>query len=509
MPSSRYASSGGRLVTRPMRLLVLAVAAVLAWAAVASAAPPQPIPEGPEADSVPKFIGSPAVPKPITGVPQPPRHPFMAPNGRSNIHDDAYMTDTYLVSGPLGRNMERLSTYQQAECASVTFDSASRIVSICVGLEGPRLAMFNPTTLELLASFPLPPRSGGGNPFSDFSGGGYFYLDNQNRAVVPTNTRHLWVVRETSGPGGPGFALARDYDLSLVVPPDDKLFSVLPDWSGLLWFVSQGGIVGTVDPASGQVKTLALGEQITNSFAVDETGGVYIVTDEALYRFDAASDDSPKVTWRRVYRNSGIKKTGQTSPGSGTTPTLMGNRYVAITDNANPMDVVVYKRAKTISGPRLVCLKSVFFKDASATDNSLIGTNRSLIVENNYGYVFPTATMDGRSTTPGIVRVDIDSGGGCHRVWRSEERAPSVVPKLSLGNGLVYAYTKPVDPNGTDAWYLTALDFRTGRTVYKRLAGTGLGFNNNYAPVTLGPNGTAYVGALGGLVLLRDRPPAP
>jgi hypothetical protein len=40
--------------------------------------------------------------------------------------------------------------------------------------------------------------------------------------------------------------------------------------------------------------------------------------------------------------------------------------------------------------------------------------------------------------------------------------------------------------------------------VYKRLAGTGLGFNNNFAPVTLGPGGTAYVGVLGGLVRLGD-----
>ncbi len=52
------------------------------------------------------------------------------------------------------------------------------------------------------------------------------------------------------------------------------------------------------------------------------------------------------------------------------------------------------------------------------------------------------------------------------------------------------------------AWYLTALDFRTGRTVYRRLAGTGFAFNNNYAPVTLGPDGTAYVGVLGGVVAL-------
>ena len=50
---------------------------------------------------------------------------------------------------------------------------------------------------------------------------------------------------------------------------------------------------------------------------------------------------------------------------------------------------------------------------------------------------------------------------------------------------------------------------RTGRTAFKVLAGDGLGFNNNYAPVTLGPDSTAYVGVLGGLVALRDATPPP
>ena len=53
----------------------------------------------------------------------------------------------------------------------------------------------------------------------------------------------------------------------------------------------------------------------------------------------------------------------------------------------------------------------------------------------------------------------------------------------------------------------TAINFATGRTLWKALAGEGLGFNNNYAPVTLGPDGAAYVGVLGGLVRLADASP--
>jgi hypothetical protein len=494
-------------VTFPRSTLAGAVAFAMVLGAAASA-PAVPIPEGPEAGTQRPFIGTRASPKPMP-APAIPQHPFMALNGRSNIHSDAYQSDTHLPAGPLGRGTETLSTLQGAECASATFDSQGRIVTVCVGLEGPRVAMFDPQTLERLATFPLPPRNGGagGNPLSDFSGGGYFYLDDQDRVVVPTNTRHIWVVGETSGPTGPGFELVRDYDLSLTVLPNDGIISALPDWSGRIWFASVRGIVGTVDPASGSVKSVNPGEHIGNSFAVDETGGIFIVTDAALYRFDALPDGTPSVTWREVYDNIGVQKPGQTQAGSGTTPTLMTPGYVAITDNADPMKIVVYRRAANVSGSRLVCSRAVFRAGAGSTDQSLIGADRSLVVENNFGYTGLTSVMNGATTVPGFERVDVSVNGTCHTVWRNwRESAPSVVPKLSLGAGLVYTYTKPPDPAGqVDSWYFTALDFRTGNTVYKRLAGTGLGFNNNFAPVTVGPDGTAYVGVIGGLTLFRDR----
>ena len=287
--------------------------------------------------------------------------------------------------------------------------------------------------------------------------------------------------------------------------PGDKIISALPDWSGRLWFASTNGVVGTVDPKTGAVRSRPLGEKIANSFAVEDTGAVYIVSDAALYRLTAGAGGLPTTVWRKPYANSGVQKPGQSSAGSGTTPTLMGAGLVAITDNADPMNVLVYRRG---SGA-LICRQPVFAKGASATDQSLIGTGRSLVVENNYGYSGPPATQGGKTTSPGLERVDLDAGGGCHTAWRSAERAPSVVPKLSARNGLVYTYTKDPQPSNADAWYLTALDFASGRTVYKRLGGEGLGFNNNYAPVTLGPDGTAYVGTLGGLVALRDKTPPP
>jgi hypothetical protein len=482
----------------------VALAVTAACALAPAAAPAQvvglPVLEIPDPlTSAPDFEGEVATSRPVSAPPVP-RHPFMAPNGRSNLHNDAFQTDTYRWTGPLGDETSSTSALFARECASITFDSEGRLVTICVGLDRPVLAMLDPDSLAPLATYELPLRlpSGGSNPFTDFSGGGYFYLDHRDRVVAPTTTRHILVIRETDAPG---FALARDIDLTGHLASDDKIISALPDWDGRLWFASTKGVVGFVDRGDGEVHALDLGEPNGNSFMVDERGSVYVVTDAALYRL-RANDGEVDTVWRHRYANTGEVKPGQTQAGSGTTPTLMGGgRWVAITDNADPINVVVVRRARA-PDRRVVCREPLFRQGASATDQSLIGAGRSIVAENNYGYSIAQVEAGGAAIQPGLSRVDVDRDGrGCRTVWESGERAPSVVPKLSLGSGLVYTYTLPAEH---DAWYLTAIDFRTGETVFRRLAGGGLGYNNNYAPVTLGPDGTAYVGVLGGVTRLAD-----
>ncbi|HYF24795.1 MAG TPA: hypothetical protein VD931_03565 [Baekduia sp.] len=490
------------------RALAVAVAVPLAAAAAASAQ--TAIPEGPDAAGLERYRGAAVTPQPFE-APAVPRHPHMAPNGRSNLHEDAYQTDTVAPDrlAPLGDGTRRTaSNLFVQECASVTFDSRGRIVTVCVGLVQATLRILDPVTLRELAALPLPlrdPLAGTGNPFTSFGGGGYFYLDQHDRAVVPTADRHLRIVRALDPP-----ALQEDADIPLtaVVDQGDSVLSALPDFHGRIWFATARGVVGTVDPATGAVRATRTGEGIGNSFAVDRDGSVSIVTDAALYRFEAEGDGTPRAVWRLPYANTGTVKSGQTQPGSGTTPTLIGDDLVAITDNADPIAVVVAQRGRQAQGERVICRQPVFEPGASSTDQSLIAAGRTIVVENNHGYSI-AATQGGGSTTPGLARVDLDEDGrGCRVVWTSAERAPSAVPKLALGTGLVYTWTKDPNPEGEDGWYLTAIDVRTGRTRWEALGGEGLGHNNNYAPITVAPDGSIVVGVLGGIVRLADaRPP--
>jgi hypothetical protein len=152
-----------------------------------------------------------------------------------------------------------------------------------------------------------------------------------------------------------------------------------------------------------------------------------------------------------------------------------------------------------------LCKQPIFGIGASATENSIMTAGRSLIVENNYGYQDPFGPNSGAVTEPGFARVDVKKNrSGCKLVWTNgDARAPSVVPKLSTKTGLIYTYTRPPDA-AAEGYYWTAIKWSSGQTAWSQYAGSGLFFNNNYAGLALGPDGTAYLGVIGGIIALRD-----
>lgn len=510
---------------RPLTVLSLALAGSLLAATVpaAFAGSAIPIPSDPRDALLQPFTGSASTAKPLP-LQQVPQHPYMAANGDSNIHNDAYQSDTYNRPGPVGRDLEVSSTLFSAECASVTFDKAGRIVTVCVGITGATLRLIDPRTLATIASYSLPPRE---NPlsfsFQNFSGGGYFYLDHLDRAVVSTFDGHLVTIKIS----GSTLTKVRDVDVSAVTQ-GSGIQSALPDWHNNLWFVTVSGKVGFVTPAGAvRATSLPTGETIANSFAMDESGGVFIVSTRALYRFDVRNG-RPGVTWRKAYDNGSRVKPGQVSQGSGTTPTLIGSASskgggsIAITDNADPrMNVLVFRRGKAGPGATPLCKQPIFAADLGSDENSLVSVPGGLIAENNYGYAGPIpkdVTLRSPDTEPGVVKVAVDYvNGGCRIAWENKTvRVPTLVSKADLATGLLYTYTHPSAAElpwlalplptalAPESWFFTALDLRTGKQVFSRLVGSSLGFNNNYAPVSIGPDGAAYVGTLGGLVRIAD-----
>jgi len=455
-----------------------------------------------------------------------PQHPFMASNWGNNMHCDSYISDAYEAAGPLGLEPQVSSRTQGfGGYGTLTYDSSSRLVAVHSNGRRFQLELMDPYTLEELASYDLPPRPWywllqGIMPWEYIGAGMYFYLDEHDRAIVPTTENTIQVVKVPDSGGE--FELIREYDLADHVVPKswpkrDSVAWVLPDWSGeTYWYATTEGMVGAVAVDSGEIRALRLeGEIIENSFAVAEDGA-YVLSDRALYRLSQDGDGSIVVDWRMEYDRGPRKKPGHITRGSGTSVSLMGglDGLVAITDNAEPRISLILLRR---SDGTAVCSVPLFEESESGTDVSVAcfehadeaeeGTGvYSVIIENNWGcHTFPRSRP-----RPGLTRVDIvrhdDGTYDCKEIWASSEKSIGVF-KLSLGSGLVYMYWRSESCPITQ-WYLTAVDFATGETVYKKLVGTGLGYNNWAGALFLHPDGgIAYSTTIFGLVMIRDAAP--
>ena len=511
------------------------------------------------------------------------QHPFMATNPRATIHNNGYMTDAYASGGPPLSKAQPTPIYKSLDglCATHVFDadSGGNLLTVCIGttltsLRSRTMHALDPATLKVRKSIALP--AAPGSPKS-FSGGGYFYLDNNltpPRSIIAASDRCIHeigydaststfkefaeVAKEgvaipslppgtlhgdkaaTVGGYNIGEALGSAGNQCNATPSDEKgkIASVMPDSKGNYWAITEGDseqpaqvVVARVGPDSQGKRTLqsvhkmdlsptdtrsgaTAVEHIVNSLATDNEGGIYIVSDYAMYRFDADGSNAPVVTWRATYDrclggSCTTPKPGQASIGSGTTPTLVSDQFVAIADGATPMKVVVFRREKTLptGAKRLHCTAEALPGVANtATENSLVANGPDLYVENNYGYVDVNSTKGDLTTEPGIGRVTMKSNGVCSsETINKTYGAPSVVAKLSKANNLLYSYVK----KGGDkpGWSFVGFDLRQGTATYGSpvidwFIGTGDKYNNNFAPVTIGPSGKTYVGLNTGIVLV-------
>ena len=276
-----------------------------------------------------------------------------------------------------------------------------------------------------------------------------------------------------------------------------------------------------------------LTEQIQNSFPAGPDG-VYIVSNVALYklRFNADTnkielDPDWAETYAKgdlVYDNDRKIKPGHLNDGSGTTPTLIGDRFVAIVDNgAESVHLNVFRQ----DDGALVSKLPLFEPGKGAVENSVVAYNDHLVVGNTYGYVDPFKEND---TAGGIMRFDYDAAASTYvkrEGWPAAGHidAKTATPKLSTSRGLIYVYQREEElTNGHHDWVLTAIDFRTGWCVFSikgyfnkgefddsvtrivERAALGKGnydrkvFNNIWGTFTFGPDNTVYLGAYRGFL---------
>lgn len=276
-------------------------------------------------------------------------------------------------------------------------------------------------------------------------------------------------------------------------------------------------------------------EEIQNSFAVSNDG-VYIVTNLGLYklRFNEETkriEMDPK--WEENFKVGGLlydndlkRKPGHLNNGSGTSVTLMDDRFVTIVDNDTSQVNLCIFRQET---GELVDRFPLFKPDSSAVENSIIAYKNALIVGNTFNFVDP---FEVNNTPGGLERFDYNETTGHFEKrenWPPYEKpcdAKIATPKISTARGLVYVYNRDTGggPTSHDDWQLTALDFETGMQVFaikpyfdeggfndnisNFMKNASMGkenydrkvFNNIMGTFSFGPKNRLYIGAYRGFI---------
>ncbi|WP_280254765.1 hypothetical protein [Nocardia wallacei] len=451
--------------------------------------------------------------------PRPPAHDRLGPAGTATMHGDAEASDTTPNPGPGIGPIRARFVELGAACPTILIGADGLPQALCTSIttRAPVLYLLDPATGTPLAALPLTAGS--------LLGGVYGYLDATGDFVAAAGGDSItWIGHERAPDGGWRLFARRTVPVASAVtepcggPGCDALESLVPDRAGRVWFATEHGRVGYLDPENGVVQsiTLGAGETVANGIAAATTG-VAVAGDHALYLVRAGESGVPQVIWRQDYDRGPARKPGQLSWGTGATPTFFGPRtgsdYVAITDNATPREHLLVFDADT---GRRVCTVEVLPPGASGTENSPIGAGRSVFVASTYGYPYP-AGATGPSDPPtaafagGMTRVDLDpAGSGCAVTWTNAV-ASAAVPRLSLADNDIYTLDRvPALPGGTttpaDAFGYTVIDAATGAVRTRQPLGASAIMDPLQMVGSLAPDGTQYQGATTGLFRIAPGP---
>ena len=411
--------------------------------------------------------------------PLPPQNPYAAGSGFATQHGDTSASDSSPLPGPGLGALTVQNTPLLAACPSVFVADDGATLAVCTQIANQTPAVFLLDAAGTTSSGSLPLTKG------NLFGGVYPYLDQNGQLVIVDGSQNLLHVGHHRN--GASWVLSFEDSTSLgdVLGDgnDDGVVGLIPDYDGNIWFASAEGTVGFVDPRTRTVATAALpqGEIIANSIS-SAPEGVAVVSDHALYVFGIDDQGRPTVRSRAAYDRGTARKPGQLSQGSGSTPTFFGpatgTEYLAITDNASPtMNLLVFS-SRDPKEP--LCTLSLPSPAGLGSENSPVGSGRSVFVTSTYGYPYAATPSNAAASVPGsapflggMTRIDVSlDETRCEVAWTNAVRS-AAVPKLSLGDGLLYTFTR--EPGATDTttsafdrYAFVAIDPATGDVLSKQ-----------------------------------------
>ncbi len=470
-----------------------------------------------------------------TAIARPP-NPFLADSPWPISHGHPYNQGASDLAGPI-----RASKIQQAAGTPVAVTLAVSGVDV----RGRRV-IWGTTTEEVFKldheTFQYIDRIPSATPQGTEVSGAYSLVDRDGAYVVPAGNQLRVYGDQQPGNSQSRITLLRQ----LQVPTASPIVGLTMTWDGRLVFVTESGLVGSVNRELGDARYLLLEDgraTISNSIAADEAGGVYILTDRYLHQVNTR-ESKLELGWSAPYPSDTGTWPGRLGPGSGTSPTLMGvdgqDEFVAITDGRRQMHMLLFWRHEIptdwrgLAGydRRIAAAEPVTFglkgRNRAATEQSLTASGYGVAaVSNTYGELSRLQRAGIRrrcgdtkwcyekgliylSNEPniapyGVEKFEWDPGSRRLRSqWaRPDISCPNGIPGLSEASHAYYC----IGQRRAD-WTLEVLDWRSGasRSTSKFPCGFGRRcpqYNSFYAGVQLLGEGTLITGAYGGPMQLK------
>ncbi len=413
--------------------------------------------------------------------------------------------------------------------------------------------------------------------------GSYNILDRDGHFIVPRQKTIDVFGDGVKGSRGSKIRLIKRYALPerAFCRADDRIAGATMTYGGYIAFATEQGVAGTIprQPSrmtDANLRTISFNgaacsnaaikaedlEEVSNSVASDENGGIYVVTSKRMRR---VSHDPRRNRLTNAWSARYNAGTGQSEirlgRGSGSTPTVMGtgsqDKMVVITDGQDLMHVDLFWADRIPSDwkglgrgrdRRLACEHPVRFGDPNArfslSEQSVTVRGTATFHVNNYlDYDFPdnvTGVLrnalaalrggDPRAAPKGAERIDWNPRTRrCRSVWSNRTVSiPNGIPSMSTATNLAYGVGQRAG-----AWGVEALDWTTGRSRFFARAKSApcdakaRGFlqqggvlavfdpvlkelprsceNSFYAATEVGPGGTIYTGTFLGMTIYRPR----
>lgn len=366
----------------------------------------------------------------------------------------------------------------------------------------------------------------GANPQFAMSSGNYVLCDRDN--FVYSNIGSTVVRYRLKNAADPtqGIELDSQIKLSDYNPNIITLVGMVMTYDGHLVVVFGRGILILTRDLSTVMDYYQFpeGQQISNSVAVDEKGGIYVASGSKTANGDGLmqklvwtgsrlSADEADGAWQTTYDGGPQAPSIKMGMGTGSTPTLMGfgddeDKLVVITDGAKRMKLLAFWRDEIPAdaptpdpqNPRLAGQIEVGCGLPASTE--WIQSEQSVAVAGYGAFVVNNLT-----STPGVGDkiVDVLAIGplqtppvGVERfqwntaenawesVWaRADVSSVSMIPAISTASNMVFVSGY----SSTDGWDVEGLDWNTGATLHRVVLGKSSRGNGAYAIIQYMENG--------------------